>query len=185
MNWRFIVPLLVVIALVATFWRGLFLNPGEVPSPLIGKPVPEFSLPSLHDPQRRFSSEDMKGHISLLNVFGTWCPGCHEEHPLLIEWSETPPYGVPIYGLNWAKHQPNERTEAIKWLQRAGNPYAAIAYDDVGQAIMDWGVYGAPETFLVDAHGRVRMKHVGVLTPEVLEKKIIPAIAMLIAEEKQ
>ena len=185
MSWRFAIPLVVVIALVAAFWRGLFLNPGEVPSPLIGKPVPEFSLPTLHDPALTFSSDNLKGQISLLNVFGTWCPGCHDEHPLLVEWSKSPPYGVPVYGLNWAMHQPSERAAAIKWLQRVGNPYAAIGYDESGAVIMDWGVYGAPETFLIDAQGRVRLKHVGVLTEEVVQNKIVPAIERLRAEEKQ
>ena len=179
--WRFAIPFVIVAALVAVFWRGLFLNPGEVPSPLIGKPAPEFTLPTLHEPTQTFSNEDMHGHISLLNVFGTWCPGCHEEHQLLVEWSKAPPYGVPVYGLNWK----DERDAAIRWLERDGNPYAAIGFDASGETGIDWGVYGAPETFLVDSQGRVRLKHVGVLTPEIFETKIIPAIELLIAEEKQ
>ena len=181
--WRFAIPLVVVAALVAVFWRGLFLNPGEVPSPLIGKPAPEFALPELHDPGQTFTHEDLKGRISLLNVFGTWCPGCHEEHPLLVEWSKSPPYGVPIYGLNWAQHQPNEREAAIAWLAREGNPYARIGHDASGDVAIDWGVYGAPETFLIDSQGRVRLKHVGVITEKVLREKIIPAIEALRAEE--
>lgn len=185
MNWRFAIPLLVVIALVAAFWRGLFLNPGEVPSPLIGKRAPAFSLPGLYDSSDTFSTADLQGKISLVNVFGTWCPGCHDEHPLLIEWAKSPPHGVPIYGINWAKHQPGERDAAIAWLQRVGDPYAAIGHDASGEAIMDWGIYGAPETFLVDSAGRVRLKHVGVLTPQVVRDKIIPAIELLRAEEKQ
>ncbi|MBW3567685.1 MAG: DsbE family thiol:disulfide interchange protein [Proteobacteria bacterium] len=183
MNWRFAIPLVVVIALVAAFWRGLFLNPGEVPSPLIGKPTPAFSLPGLYESSDTFSNDDLQGKISLVNVFGTWCPGCHDEHPLLIEWAKSPPYGVPIYGINWAKHQPGEREAAIAWLQRVGDPYAAIGHDANGEVIMDWGIYGAPETFLVDSAGRVRLKHVGVLTPQVLQEKIIPAIELLRAEE--
>src|SRR5690606_62061 len=158
--WRYAIPLIVVIALVAAFWRGLSLNPGEVPSPLIGKAAPAFSLPTLHDPSARFTHEDLQGKISLLNVFGTWCPGCHEEHALLVEWSKAPPHGVPIYGLNWK----DERDAAIQWLARDGNPYARIGFDESGDVGIDWGVYGAPETFLIDTQGRVRLKHVGVLT---------------------
>lgn len=185
MKWRFAIPLVIVGALVAAFWRGLYLNPGEVPSPLIGKPVPEFSLPGLHDPAQRLTHEDLKGEIALLNVFGTWCPGCHEEHPLLMQWANNPPYGVPIYGIDWAQHQENEREAAIAWLERVGNPYAKIGFDIDGDTIIDLGVYGAPETFLIDAEGRVRLKHVGVLTEAVLREKIVPAIEMLRAEEAE
>lgn len=180
---RFIIPLVIVAALVAVFWRGLFLNPGEVPSPLIGKPMPAFALPTLHDPAQTFSDDDLKGHISLVNVFGTWCPGCHEEHALLVEWSKAPPHGVPIYGFNWAAHRENERAAAIDWLQREGNPYRRIGFDHSGDTVIDWGVYGAPETFLIDAQGRVRLKHVGVMTDAVVQNKILPAIEALLAEE--
>lgn len=177
--WRFTIPLLVVVALVAVFWRGLFLDPGKVPSPLIGQPAPEFSLPTLHDPGERFSTADIKGHISLLNVFGTWCPGCHEEHALLVEWSQS--QDVPIYGWNLR----DDRAAAIAWLERTGNPYRQIAFDENGAGSIDWGIYGAPETFLIDASGRIRLKHIGVMTDAVLQEKIIPAIEALRAEEKQ
>lgn len=177
--WRFAIPLVIVVALVAVFWRGLFLNPGEVPSPLIGKPVPVFSLPALHDPAQTFSSDDLKGHISLLNVFGTWCVGCHEEHALLMAWSQSPPHGIPIYGLNLR----DERDAAIQWLRSDGNPYAKIGFDPGGEVSIDWGIYGAPETFLIDASGRVRLKHIGVMTEQVLREKILPAIEMLRAED--
>lgn len=175
---RFTIPLLVVAALVAVFWRGLFLDPGEVPSPLIGKPAPEFSLPTLHDPQLRFTQADLRGQVSLLNVFGTWCPGCHEEHPLLMEMSRTL-RDVPIYGLDLR----DERDAAIDWLARVGNPYAKIGFDADGAASIDWGVYGAPETFVIDAAGVVRLKHVGILTQAVLQKEILPMIERLRAEQ--
>lgn len=175
--WRFAIPLVIVVALVAVFWRGLFLKPGEVPSPLIGKPVPEFSLPTLHDAEKRFTHEDLQGGISLVNVFGTWCPGCHEEHPLLMRWDEYS--DVPLYGLNWK----DDRAAAIAWLERDGNPYVEIGFDASGDVGIDWGVYGAPETFLVDSNGRVRLKHIGVITEEVLQQKLLPAIEALRAEE--
>lgn len=183
--WRFMIPLVVVAALVAVFWRGLSLNPGEVPSPLIGKPIPEFSLPVLQDSEQQFTHEDLQGHISLVNVFGTWCPGCHEEHPLLMAWSQSPPYDVPIYGFNWAQHNEGEREAAIKWLRREGNPYKKIGYDESGDTVIDWGVYGAPETFVIDAAGRVRYKHIGVLTEKAVRERIIPVIEMLREEQGQ
>ena len=174
--WRYVLPLVIVVALVATFARALFLNPGEVPSPLIGQPVPAFSLPGLHDPDTVFSSDDLKGHISLVNVFGSWCPGCHEEHGLLMEWSRT--RDIPLYGFNLR----DERATAIEWLDRDGNPYAKIGFDPGGEASIDWGVYGAPETFLIDAEGRIRLKHIGPMTDAVLREKILPAIEMLRGE---
>lgn len=182
---RFAIPVVIVALLVAVFWRGLQLDPGAVPSPLIGQPAPRFSLPGLHDARDTFDNADMAGHISLLNVFGTWCPGCHEEHALLVAWSKAPPFGVPIYGIDWAMHQPGERAAAIEWLEGSGNPYAAIGYDESGDTVIDWGVYGAPETFLLDSAGRVRLKHTGVLTEAILAEKIIPAIEALRAEEAQ
>lgn len=171
---RFAIPLAIVAVLVAVFWRGLFLNPGEVPSPLIGKPVPEFSLPTLHDETRQFGSEDFKGQVSLLNVFGTWCPGCHEEHALLVELSRSLD-NVPIYGLNLR----DERAAAIDWLARDGNPYAEIAFDQDGAVSIDWGVYGAPETFVIDAEGIIRFKHVGILTDAIVRERILPLIEQL------
>ena len=179
--WRFAIPLVVVAALVAVFWRGLFLDPGEVPSPLIGKPIPEFALPTLHDTDETFSSDDLKGHISLLNVFGTWCFGCHEEHALLMAWSQSPPYGIPVYGLNLR----DERAAAIDWLERDGNPYTGIGFDKDGAVSIDWGVYGAPETFLIDAQGRVRLKHIGTMSEQVVREKILPAIQALRAEQER
>lgn len=175
--WRFAIPLLVVAALVAAFGRALFLDPGKVPSPLIGQPVPEFSLPGLHDPEVVFSSDDLKGHISLVNVFGSWCPGCHEEHALLMDWSRT--RDIPIYGFNLR----DERSAAINWLERDGDPYAKIGFDPGGETSIDWGVYGAPETFLVDASGRIRLKHIGPMTEAVLREKILPAIQVLRGEQ--
>lgn len=180
---RFAIPLVIVAALIAVFWRGLFLHPTEVPSPLIDRTAPAFTLPQLHEPEKTLSSQDIQGRVSLVNVFGTWCPGCHEEHPVLMAWSER--IGVPIYGINWAMHQENERDAAIAWLAREGNPYEAIGFDASGDTVIDWGVYGAPETFLIDSKGVVRLKHTGVLTDRVMQEKILPAINALRAEARQ
>ena len=176
-----LLTLMVFVGLAAALAIGLTLKPQEVPSALVGKPVPEFALPELHDPEAIVTHEVLHGRISLLNVFGTWCPGCHEEHALLMAWSANPPYGVPIFGLNWR----DDRAAAITWLARDGNPYERIAFDDAGDVAIDWGVYGAPETFLIDAGGRIRLKHIGVLTEEVVQTRLIPAIEALRAEEAQ
>ncbi len=175
---RFMIPFVVLVVLGLVFWRGLFLNPGEVPSPLIGKPVPEFSLPGLYDTESGFSSDDLRGQISLVNVFGSWCPGCHEEHDTLMQFAAS--FDIPLYGLNWK----DERAAAMRWLDGSGNPYAAIGFDQNGKVGIDWGVYGAPETFLIDADGIVRMKHVGPLTPELIRRKVLPKIEELRAGQR-
>lgn len=171
--WRYMIPFFVLVALGLVFWRGLFLNPGEVPSPLIGKPAPEFSLPGLYDSQAGFSSDDLKGQVSLVNVFGSWCPGCHEEHATLMEFAAS--FDIPLYGLDWK----DERDAAMRWLDSSGNPYTAIGFDQSGKVGINWGVYGAPETFIVDADGIVRMKHIGPLTPELIRRKILPMVEEL------
>ena len=176
MKFRFLLPLIVVAVLAVVFWRGLFLDPTKVPSPLVGKRVPEFTLPMLHQPEETFTAARFSGEPSLLNVFGTWCPGCHTEHPLLVEMSRT--LDVPIYGLNWK----DDRAAAIDWLQEDGNPYTAIAFDESGDVAIDWGVYGAPETFVIDAAGVIRHKHIGVLTREVLREDILPLLQQLKSE---
>lgn len=179
MKFRFLVPLIVVAVLAVVFWRGLFLDPTRVPSPLVGKSVPTFSLPTLHDPEEVFTDAKLRGEPSLLNVFGTWCPGCHVEHPLLVEMSRT--LDVPIYGLNWK----DDRAAAIEWLQDDGNPYTAVVFDKSGDVAIDWGVYGAPETFVIDADGVIRHKHIGILTPEALREDILPLLQQLKAEAAQ
>lgn len=176
MKFRYFIPVIVVALLALVFWRGLFLDPTKVPSPLVGKPVPEFSLPTLHDAEARFTDARFQGQPALLNVFGTWCPGCHTEHALLIELSRS--IDIPIYGLNWK----DDRRAAIAWLEDDGNPYTDIAFDEVGDVAIDWGVYGAPETFVIDSKGVIRHKHIGILTPEVLEEDILPLLATLEAE---
>ncbi|MDX1455564.1 MAG: DsbE family thiol:disulfide interchange protein [Gammaproteobacteria bacterium] len=178
MNFRFVLPLVIVGLLGIVFWRGLFLNPTEVPSPLIGKPVPTFDLPGLYDESEGLSSADFEGEVSLLNVFGSWCPGCHEEHPLLMRFAAT--HDIPLHGLNWK----DDRQAAITWLNRSGNPYTRIGYDLPGNVGIDWGVYGAPETFVVDARGIIRYKHIGPLTTAVIEQHLLPTIEELRAEAR-
>lgn len=168
--WRYVIPVAVLAVLAAFFARGLQLEPSYIPSPLVGKPAPEFTLPALENPERTVSSEDLEGRMSLLNVWATWCPGCRDEHAFLMELSQSS--GVPIYGLNWE----DERDKALDWLERLGNPYVASGFDEDGQVAVEWGVYGAPETFLVDRDGTVLHKHVGPLTASIWREDFVPII---------
>lgn len=171
MRVRFLVPLLVLAALAALFWFGLFHgNQREISSPLIGKPAPAFTLPALADPQRQVTSESWKGRPYLLNVWATWCVGCRVEHELLVEIARS--NVVPILGLNWK----DDRALAIGWLRQLGDPYADVAFDEIGRVAIDWGVYAAPETFLVDADGRVVYKHIGPLTSEKWQNDFLPRL---------
>ncbi|HHO69558.1 MAG TPA: DsbE family thiol:disulfide interchange protein, partial [Gammaproteobacteria bacterium] len=140
---RYLTPLLLFLALAGLLYKGLSLDPHRVPSPLIGKPAPAFSLPRLQQPDAVLSSDDLKGKVSLLNVWATWCVACRAEHPLLVQLARQ---GVPIYGLNYK----DKRPDAQRWLQRYGNPYLANAFDADGRVGIDWGVYGTPETFVID-----------------------------------
>lgn len=167
---RAIIPAIVFLVLVGFFLRGLTLDPRRVPSPFVGKPAPEFSLPSLADPERVVSSEGWAGRPVLLNVWATWCAGCYDEHAYLVTLSRSS--GVPIYGLNWK----DEREKAKAWLARLGNPYAAVGFDADGREAIDWGVYGAPETFLIGADGTVLHKHLGPMTQAAWEKDFLPLI---------
>lgn len=168
--WRFYAPLAGLAVLVAFFYFGLFRNPSEIPSPLIGKPAPVFSLPSLQDPARRVSNESYRGRMYVLNVWGTWCPGCREEHAVLLDIART--NVVPIIGFDWK----DERPLALRWLGQLGDPYVETAFDADGRAAIDWGVYGAPETFLVSADGTVLHKHLAPLTREIWERDFLPKI---------
>ncbi len=170
---RFLIPLLVFGVLVVFLGRGLFLNPREVPSPLIDKPAPVFSLPQLHNPAAQFSSREMLGKVWLLNVWASWCVSCRQEHPLLIELSRQ--HIVPIYGLNYK----DQREDAIRWLRDLGNPYTLSAYDVEGRVGMDYGVYGVPETYVIDKQGIIRYKQIGPVTPAALKDKILPLVKEL------
>jgi cytochrome c biogenesis protein CcmG/thiol:disulfide interchange protein DsbE len=167
--WRYFVPVVVLAVLAAFFYGGLGLNPSKVTSPLLGKPAPEFSLPTVHDPEERIGTADLKGQVSLLNVWGTWCIECRHEHDFLLELARI---GVPIYGLNLR----DERAKAVEWLADLGDPYVASAFDVDGRVAIDWGVYGAPETFLIGRDGTVLHKHISPLTPGVWRRDFVPLI---------
>jgi cytochrome c biogenesis protein CcmG/thiol:disulfide interchange protein DsbE len=170
---RFLIPLAIFIVLVAFLAVGLDLKPREVPSPLIDKPAPAFELARLDNPAQAVRLADMRGQVWLLNVWASWCVACLDEHPVLLEFSRSSP--VPIYGLNYK----DEREAAIAWLGKHGNPYAASMVDAQGRVGIDYGVYGVPETFLIDQHGVIRYKHIGPLTARVLNEKIVPMIGKL------
>jgi cytochrome c biogenesis protein CcmG/thiol:disulfide interchange protein DsbE len=165
---RFLIPLALFIGLVVFLAIGLGRDPHEVPSPLINKPAPAFQLPQLHEPAKTFSAQEMRGKVWLLNVWASWCISCREEHPLLLDFARSG--AVPLYGLNY-KDQPND---AVAWLNELGNPYRLSAVDLDGRVGIDYGVYGAPETYLIDREGVIRFKHIGPLTPEVIQNKILP-----------
>ena len=170
---RFLTPLIVFFIMVAFLGLGLKLDPREVPSPFIGKPAPAFTLPQLAAPDKTFSAAQLKGQVSLLNVWASWCVSCRQEHPLLIELSKQ--NILPIYGLNYK----DEREAGLGWLKRLGNPYTLSAFDEDGRAGIEWGVYGVPETFLIDKQGVIRHKHTGPITQEAWQKTLLPLIIQL------
>jgi cytochrome c biogenesis protein CcmG/thiol:disulfide interchange protein DsbE len=172
-NKKLLIPLVVFLVLCGFFFVGLFLNPREIPSPLIDKPAPAFTLKQLHTPGETIGTADMKGKVWLLNVWASWCVSCREEHPLLVELGKA--NIVPIVGLNYK----DEPAAGMQWLQRLGNPYTVSAVDRDGRVGIDWGVYGVPETFVVDKQGVIRYKQIGPVTAEALEKKIIPLVREL------
>ncbi|MGA8048752.1 MAG: DsbE family thiol:disulfide interchange protein [Burkholderiales bacterium] len=170
---RFLLPLGIFIVLVLFLAVGLRLDPRQVPSPLIDKPAPPFTLPQLDDPQRQFSEKDMLGKVWMLNVWASWCVSCREEHPVLVEFSKK--NIVPIYGLNYK----DERKDALAWLGKLGNPYTLSIMDADGRIGIDYGVYGVPETYVIDKQGVIRYKQIGPVTPDVLDAKIIPLVRKL------
>jgi cytochrome c biogenesis protein CcmG/thiol:disulfide interchange protein DsbE len=170
---RYLVPLAIFIVLAAFLYRGLSLDPKLVPSPLVGKPMPSFTLTRLEDPNSTISDTDLKGKVSLLNIWATWCVSCRAEHETLLMLAKTGK--VDIYGLNYK----DDRAAAQQWLRQLGNPYVANAFDDTGRVGIDWGVYGAPETFIIDSQGIIRHKHVGPLTVTVVNEEILPLVAKL------
>lgn len=167
---RFALPAVLFAALVGFFVAGLRLNPGEIQSPLIGKPAPVFSLESLDDPRVRVGSADFAGRPWLLNVWATWCAGCREEHETLIAIARQ--NRLPLIGLNWR----DDRALALRWLEQLGNPYAAVAFDPDGRTAIDWGVYGAPETFLIGPDGTVLRKHIGPISLAAWQREFLPLL---------
>lgn len=170
---RFLLPLGIFIGLVIFLGIGLNLNPKEVPSPLIGKPAPHFSLTSLSDPSKVISPKQMLGQVWMLNVWASWCVACRYEHPILIEMAKKSL--VPIIGLDYK----DVRADGLNWLAQFGNPYQDSAFDEDGRVGIDYGVYGVPETFLIDKQGIIRLKHIGPITPEVITQKLQPMILEL------
>ena len=170
---RFLGPLGLFLVLAVFLAIGLNRDPREVPSPLIGKPAPAFKLEQLADPAQTFSPEDMKGKVWLLNVWASWCVSCRQEHPLLVEFAKR---GIaPLVGLDYKDARP----DGLGWLRQFGNPYMLSAYDADGRVGIDYGVYGVPETYLIDKAGVIRYKHIGPITEEALAKKIVPMVAEL------
>jgi cytochrome c biogenesis protein CcmG/thiol:disulfide interchange protein DsbE len=166
---RFLLPLGFFIVLVVFLAVGLGLNPREVPSPLIGKPVPAFRLAQLQSPDKTIGPEDLRGKVWLLNVWASWCVSCRQEHPILIELDQAKK--IAIIGLNYK----DERGAAIAWLkEHGGDPYLASGIDQDGRVGIEFGVYGVPETFLIDKNGVIRYKHIGPVTPEAIRAKILP-----------
>jgi cytochrome c biogenesis protein CcmG, thiol:disulfide interchange protein DsbE len=170
---RFLIPLALFGALAWFLYAGLSLNPREVPSPLIGKPAPAFALPRLDDPTQTVKREDLLGKVWVMNVWASWCAPCREEHPLVVAFARE--RKVPVIGLNY-KDRPGD---ARGWLERLGNPYAVTLIDFDGKVGIDFGVYGVPETFVIDAKGVVRFKHVGALTTQIIRQNIEPLLKEL------
>lgn len=170
---RFLFPLLIFIVLIGFLAVGLRLKPREVPSPFIGKPAPTFSLSQLHQPDSNFAPADLRGQVWLLNVWASWCVSCRQEHPVLLELAQ---HNIaPIIGLDYK----DGREPAKAWLSEHGDPYRLSIWDRDGKVGIDYGVYGVPETFVIDKAGIVRMKHIGPLTQTVVSEKIIPLVKEL------
>jgi cytochrome c biogenesis protein CcmG/thiol:disulfide interchange protein DsbE len=170
---RYLIPLAVFLTLVGFLAVGLKLDPKEVPSPLIGKPAPDFALTRLDQPALTIRREDLLGKVWMLNVWASWCTACREEHPVLLDFARR--RLVPVYGLNYK----DQRGAGLRWLGNYGDPYETSLYDPDGRVGIDWGVYGVPETFVIDRQGVVRYKHIGPLTPEVIRERIEPLLRQL------
>lgn len=170
---RYILPLLAVVVMIPILVMGLRSDPSKLPSQYIGKPAPQFDLPTLRDPASRISTANLSGQVSLVNIWATWCVGCRAEHEFLMQlYRES---SIPIYAINWRDNRP----EALAWLEQLGDPYVASGYDEDGRVGIDWGVYGAPETFLINAEGQVIYRYPGPLNQNVWNKEFAPLVAEL------
>lgn len=167
---RYVALIVAFALLVAVFFVGLQKDPSRLPSTFIGKPAPEFDLPALKDPSVRVSNRNFGGQPALLNVWATWCVGCRQEHGFLMDLAAS--NTIPIFGLNWR----DDRAAALQWLVQYGDPYVITAFDSDARVGIDWGVYAAPETFLIDPHGQVVHKHLGPLDPAIWERDFAPLI---------
>ena len=166
-------PLVIFLVLAVFLAVGLGLNPREVPSPLIGKAAPAFRLAQLQQPDQMLGTEDFKGKVWILNVWASWCVACLEEHPVLVEFSKQ--NVLPVYGLNYK----DKRDDALRWLVKHGNPYSLSMQDVDGRVGIDYGVYGVPETYVIDKKGIIRYKRIGPVTPQILQEKILPLVRQL------
>jgi len=170
---RFLLPLGIFVIVVGFLAVGLTLNPRELPSPLVGKPAPDFSLPQLHDQGKVISSNELKGKVWLLNFWASWCEACKEEHPVLTHLAQSG--AVPIYGMDYK----DRREDALTWLKQWGNPYPVIAVDESGRVGINFGVYGVPETYVIDKAGVIRYKQIGPLREDIVQGKILPLVREL------
>lgn len=170
-----LLPLALFLVIALLLYRGLFLDPASLPSALIGKPFPAFALPALDEPSRTLTHDDLKGRPALVNVWATWCPSCRQEHLVLTRLADQ---GVVIYGVNYK----DDRGPAQRWLRTLHNPYRLNIEDTAGTLGLDLGVYGAPETFFIDARGIIRGKYVGIIDQDVWREKLAPVYDKLLRE---
>lgn len=170
---KFFIPLIIFLFISIFLWRGLQQDPHYIPSPLIGKALPDFDYPQLTNNKSSITNKDFLGHVSLLNVWATWCISCRAEHPILMDIARS--RRVILYGLNYK----DQREMATTWLKQKGDPYRKSIYDSKGTLGIDLGVYGTPETFLIDQKGVIRYKYVGPISPDVWENEILPRVKKL------
>ncbi len=170
---RFLLPLVIFLIVVGFLGVGLNLDPREVPSPLVGKPAPAFNLPRLDNPEKKISNKDMLGQVWLFNVWASWCGACRDEHPVLVALSKSGV--VPVYGMDYK----DTKADAQQWLEQGGNPYVVSAMDADGRVGIDYGVYGVPETYVIDKAGVIAYKQIGPITEEALRDKILPLVKRL------
>lgn len=170
---RFMLPLVAFLAMAIFLFAGLSLNPRQVPSPLIDKPAPDFTMQQLHNPEMEFASKDNLGKVWLLNVWASWCAPCRDEHPLLVQVANAGI--VPVYGINYK----DERDTAIQWLRQLGDPYTVSVVDPEGRVGIDYGVYGVPETYVIDKQGIIRHKQIGPVTVKSMQETILPLVKEL------
>ena len=163
---KLFIPLIVFAVLAVFLWRGLSIDPSHLPSALVDKPMPEFTLPILGK-EEELQKSDLNGKPYLVNIWGTWCPACYQEHPYLVKLAES---GVSILGVNWR----DDRVEAIKWLEKLKNPYSHVVEDQAGRLVLDLGVAAAPETFVVDSQGIIKYRHTGPVTEEIWKRQLAP-----------
>jgi len=167
---KFLIPIALFAVLGVLLWHGLSMDPRKIPSPLVGKPLPVFSLALVQEPGKHVSNMDLRGKPALINVWASWCTACRQEHPVLMQIAQQKV--IPLVGLNYK----DQRGDALAVLNANGNPYSVTLADIDGRTGIDWGVYGVPETFLVDKEGIIRFKHIGPITQEDWEKELLPLI---------